>query len=757
MKVEMQYNPYTLKTVMTYEGSNLMEKSKLSRYQGRMLQAWVQELFPLLEDELNDNRFEVSFTGTSVDFSDVQEMKEAYPDVKLVHIPVKEGEDKIGRLNHLIDSLKDAPTEKLRDKELNDVFKEEINKEFEIAVIATMSSGKSTLINALVGRELLPSKNKACTAKITKIKNVPGKSGFDAVAYDKSMKVIKRVQGVDVDILGKFNDDENIIYVVIEGAIPAIRNQRMDIALVDTPGPNNAMDDRHKLRTMEIIKNEKVLKPLILYVLNGTQLGIEDDHKLLHSISEHMSKNGKDSKDRFIFALNKADEFDPEKGESIEGTIKDVERYLEKFDITNPNIFPISAEIAKLVRKRDAGYELTRKERSTYSSLRELFLEEPDMQLNKHASLHPVLKSKISNEIESAQEEDEKVLHYSGITSLEEAINEYLEKYAVPYKINTAVKVIREIATQQGAETELKSKIVENQENRQEIVKTIEHIENEISKKDKIEELVKEIQNFRDEIDASASFETINRKIFTRFSELTIQITGSHGKLRKNQAESLVAKTIRDVEMLQIDAVTDIENKIDSIIKDQIEKSFQSYQEHIRNIVSFEHNGFDVDVWQNAFATPRLEAEKIIEKNTFVEKEVVGYTKEKNYDRRFWEFWKPRKVSVPRYGDVEYVDMKEVSETFILPIEESIEYLFDQAIEFTYEQLSRFEAYFRDEADRFEELTKSKLNEVKEHAQKVEYHVGEEERLKNDIEWVRHFLNQLDDIIDLKMKEEIKS
>lgn len=757
MKVEMQYNPYTLKTMMTYEGSNLMEKSKLSRYQGRMLQAWVQELFPLLEDELNDNRFEVSFTGTSVDFSDVQEMKEAYPDVKLVHIPVKEGEDKIGRLNHLIDSLKDAPTENLRDKKLNDLFNKEINKEFNIAVIATMSSGKSTLINALLGRELLPSKNKACTAKITEIKNVPGKSRFDAVACDKSGNVIERAKDVDVKILSKFNDDDRIIKVVIEGQIPAIRNQRMDITLLDTPGPNNAMDDSHKLRTMEIIKNEEALKPLILYVLNGTQLGIDDDYQLLHSVSEHMSKNGKGVKDRFIFALNKADEFDPEKGESIEGTIKDVEHYLEKFDITNPNIFPISAEIAKLVRKRDAGYELTRKEQSTYSSLRELFLEEPDMQLNKHASLHPMLKSKISNAIESAEDEDEKVLHYSGITSLEEAINEYLEKYALPYKINTAVKVIREIATQQGAEAKLKSKIVENQEKRQEIVKDIEGIEAEISKKDKIEELVREIRNFRDEIDARASFEPINRKIFTRFSELTKQITGNHGKIRKNQAESLVAKTIQDVEMLQIDAVTDIENKIDSIIKGKIEKSFQSYQEHIRNIVSFNHNEFDLDVWQNAFAAPRLEAEKIIEKNTFVEKEVVGYTKEKNYDRRFWEFWKPRKVSVPRYGDVEYVDMKEVSETFILPIEESIEYLFDQAIEFTYEQLSRFEAYFRDEADRFEELTKSKLNEVKEHAQKVEYHVGEEERLKSDIEWVRHFLNQLDDIIDLKMKEEIKS
>ncbi|WP_214828348.1 dynamin family protein [Exiguobacterium sp. s26] len=757
MKVEMRYNPFTLETVMTYKGSNLMNKSKLSRYQGRMLQAWVQELFPLLEDELNDNRFELSFTGTIVDFSDLQEMREGYPDVKLVHIPVKEDEDRIEQLNHLVDSLKDAPTEKLRDKELNNLFKKEIDGEFEIAVIATMSSGKSTLINALVGRELLPSKNQACTAKITKIKNVPDKSGFDAVAYDKSMKVIKRTKDVDVNILSEFNDDERISYVVIEGRIPAIRNQRMNIALVDTPGPNNAMDDRHKLRTMEIIKSEKSLKPLILYVFNGTQLGIEDDHKLLHSISEHMSKNGKDAKDRFIFALNKADEFDPEKGESIEAAIKDIERDLEKFDITNPNIFPISAEIAKLIRKRSAGYELTRRERSTYSSLRELYLEEPDMRLNNHASLHPVLKAKISNEIESVQDEDGKVLHYSGITSLEEAINEYLEKYAVPSKVHSAVKVIRDNVVQQGAEVELKSRIVTNQEKRQEIVKAIEHIEEEISKKDKIEELVKEIQNFRDEIDARASFEPINRKIFTRFSELTKQINGGQGKVRKNEAESLVEKAIQDVEMLQLDAVTDIENKIDSIIMGQIDKSIQAYQDHIRNIISFEHNHFDLDVWQNAFAIPRLEAGKIIEKNTFVENEVVGYSEEKNNNRRFFEFWKPKKVSVPRYGDVEYVDMKEVSEAFIFPIEENIETLFDQAIEFTYEQLLRFEAYFKDEAERYDELTRLRLNEFKEHAQKAEYLAGEAERLKNGIEWVRHFLIYLDNIIALNMKEEIKS
>ncbi len=49
-----------------------------------------------------------------------------------------------------------------------DYFPKEIKidetKIFPMVVVATMSSGKSTLINALLGKEILPSSNRACTA-----------------------------------------------------------------------------------------------------------------------------------------------------------------------------------------------------------------------------------------------------------------------------------------------------------------------------------------------------------------------------------------------------------------------------------------------------------------------------------------------------------------------------------------------------------------------------------------------------------------
>ena len=70
---------------------------------------------------------------------------------------------------------------------------------------------------------------------------------------------------------------------------------------------------------MEVIKND-TYKPLVLYILNATQLGINDDNYLLNIIRDEMNSKDKQSKDRFIFVLNKIDDFDPET-ESIEGVI----------------------------------------------------------------------------------------------------------------------------------------------------------------------------------------------------------------------------------------------------------------------------------------------------------------------------------------------------------------------------------------------------------------------------------------------------
>ncbi len=65
--------------------------------------------------------------------------------------------------------LQEGPIDDFRDAKLTKAFENINNSIFPVNVIATMSSGKSTLINALLGRNLMPSKNEACTATITEI------------------------------------------------------------------------------------------------------------------------------------------------------------------------------------------------------------------------------------------------------------------------------------------------------------------------------------------------------------------------------------------------------------------------------------------------------------------------------------------------------------------------------------------------------------------------------------------------------------
>lgn len=55
---------------------------------------------------------------------------------------------------------------------------------------------------------------------------------------------------------------------------------------------------------------------MILYVLNATQIATNDDNALLKSVAEAMKTGGRQSNERFMFILNKADAFDPGKGES---------------------------------------------------------------------------------------------------------------------------------------------------------------------------------------------------------------------------------------------------------------------------------------------------------------------------------------------------------------------------------------------------------------------------------------------------------
>ena len=63
---------------------------------------------------------------------------------------------------------------------------------FEVVVVATMSAGKSTVINALIGKELLHSANEATTATITRIHDKDDLPFFSGNAYGYSQNLLQK-------------------------------------------------------------------------------------------------------------------------------------------------------------------------------------------------------------------------------------------------------------------------------------------------------------------------------------------------------------------------------------------------------------------------------------------------------------------------------------------------------------------------------------------------------------------------------------
>ena len=83
----------------------------------------------------------------------------------------------------------------------------DLEKVYPTLVVATMSSGKSTLINALIGRELLPSSNCACTAKAVAILDNDMMNDFRIHAVDSAGKysVIDTLRAADVPRVQPFH------------------------------------------------------------------------------------------------------------------------------------------------------------------------------------------------------------------------------------------------------------------------------------------------------------------------------------------------------------------------------------------------------------------------------------------------------------------------------------------------------------------------------------------------------------------------
>ena len=219
-----------------------------------------------------------------------------------------------------------------------------------LVICAPMSAGKSTFVNALLGNDMLPSRNEATTAKITSVYNKDGMMNMIGFVRKQDDVAVDLCNDVQQETIESWNSSTDVSRIFLQGNFDGICNTRMIAAIHDTPGTNNSGDKGHRKVAFEFLTQNKM--DAMIFVADATQLCTTDERALL---SELFKKVVKPNEVPVIFVLNKADELDPEK-EDIE-QIKDKYRtYLSKIGFPAPAIFPLSAKAARLLKMARNGH-----------------------------------------------------------------------------------------------------------------------------------------------------------------------------------------------------------------------------------------------------------------------------------------------------------------------------------------------------------------------------------------------------------------
>lgn len=759
-KVFIKYNPYKLETEITVEGKAPAQNSPLieKAAQGNRLQEWIEELPEILKNEYNDDSFDITFHGIMQDYDDIAEIFQNAMDldvlsyVKLNRIPAKETTDKEKFIEDVFNEIIQGPFEELRSEDIKKSFSLAQSEDFEVCVVATMSAGKSTLINSMLGTKLMPSKQEACTAIITRIKDTDSKE-WQAEVYDKEERLIESHNTLTLETMNRLNSDVNVSTIKVNGNIPFVQSDDVSLILIDTPGPNNSRDPEHGKVQRKFLGTSS--KSLVLYIMTGT-FGNDDDNTLLNRVAESMKVNGKQSKDRFIFVVNKMDDRRSEDGKT-EDTLKRIKDYLKNHGINNPNLFPAAALPALNIQlmKNSAGLDDDTIDET------ELFVRK----LNRNEQLHfedfaplPLsVKGQIKDQLKKAEKENDKeqqALVHTGIPSIEAAIRQYVQKYAKTAKIKNIVDTFIGKLEAAGSMEKTKQEITQNQKEADKIIKHINTIQAKIDD-------IKSAHDFEDRVD-DAIIE-VTEKTETCIED---KITEFNGRIFK-QTENLAGYELNvDEAAVEVDRLEKFAKKLESEFTSDLNEIIQENLVDTSEILISEYKNklislaSEIDLGNTNISISPFEIMKGSFNNSsfsisahIQSKEVEdGQEWVKNTGKKWykpWTWFQEKGYYRTKYKTLKYVNGREIAASYFEPIENALYDTADSAKKHSVKESKQIVAYYKKQFDQLDKILSVKLNEIKKCATDKE----NAEKLLHEsearLEWLKNIKNKVESILEI--------
>lgn len=648
-KVFIKYDPYEMKSTVVVDGREIQKNkhcdSNLKRYLEpgihMPIQSWIDPIDRdnwkgLLETIclMGDKDINVEFAGRAVDYESIKNSfiaqnarrnlgaKLTFCDLTEEIIPDSKMKKSIGEVINLMLTEKfekivnESNSKDLIDKynHLRETYEDIEAEEFRIVFTGTYSSGKSSTINSLLGKNLLPTASGTCTAKICRIIHSEIKDGLAKVIYYNNGKKKEFICQTEEEVQEKIQIAEDAVekievFTDLSKLYPNGVEKDFNLIIVDTPGTDSATgNDTKKTEeeskrltkrshieiTKEVLKSKQ--KEMVVLISDDK---LEDDNivELLDIIEESAEKDDGAFNDRFLFVMNMCDSLTySNAGETLDNYIKNFIANIKKVpnstrirNIVNPRVFPISSGAALAVVngftdipginegmtkkaelygyyegfcKKIYYYDPSKLE-SNFDGLIEQIKTQyqnyPNYCLEQKSSVSEAIKYDYSTKLEGDLDLPGRVLIHSGVPALEDAIREYIRSYAYPIKVRQLLNCFTDILD------ELKNLNSEEFEALEEAKKAYSDA---VSSKERTEQEEKQEEKRKEQLQsAKVKMEQVKREIDgikdtipeinSLRSEFTTMKNGIAGKVNGRQE---VLKSEGD------EIISDISNKVDKLL-----------------------------------------------------------------------------------------------------------------------------------------------------------------------------------------------
>ena len=266
-----------------------------------------------------------------------------------------------------------------------DVLKRVENKCFSIAVVGEFKRGKSTFINALLGREILPADIRPCSATLNRV--TYGLRPSVTIYFKSQSGEPPRVEEIGIDELEKYvtklTPESKNTSAQIEEAVIHYPTEycRHNVDIIDTPGLND--DETMTGVTMSVIP--KVDAAILVIMPESPFSGYEGDfltkHLLLQDLARVMFvvtavdrlRKPKD-RERIVTVIEEriAESVDSRLKEQFPPESEEFKRYRQQ--IGRPIVFPLSAYQALEAQQENDEELLKESQFAKFTSALEQFL-----------------------------------------------------------------------------------------------------------------------------------------------------------------------------------------------------------------------------------------------------------------------------------------------------------------------------------------------------------------------------------------------